>query len=91
MIDKHSQERLSVFICSPLHPLSADPEVAMIEMDHNIAIALQTCKLVTDMGMMPYCPHIYFPQWLDEFKDSEREREACPWDVNGCVKVTSAG
>lgn len=51
------------FICSPFAG----------DMIHNLAYAKDCCHIARDMGYMPYAPHMYFPQFLDDDKPGERE------------------
>lgn len=71
-----------IFICSPLRPRSHDPVEAERELQANLDRARRACRLVSDLGATPYCPHIYATQFLDDSVQSERERGleiGCEW------------
>lgn len=51
-----------VYICSPL---SGD-------MDGNQAKARTYCRHAVDAGYIPIAPHIYFPQFMNEYNPRER-------------------
>lgn len=51
-----------IYVCSPL---SGD-------IKKNIENAKEYSKLVVDQGHLPITPHIYFTQFLDDTKSTER-------------------
>ena len=63
-----------IFICSPLRPRSKDPGEAEKEIEANLNRARKACKFVSDLGAIPYAPHIYATQFLDDGVPEERER-----------------
>lgn len=66
------QER--IFICSPLRPKSKDPAEAEKELRANLDRARRACRMVSDLGAIPYAPHLYATQFLDDSIQDERER-----------------
>ena len=56
-------DRKLIFICSPF---SGDTET-------NAANARRYCKHVLDHGAVPFAPHLYFPQLLDESNEEDRK------------------
>lgn len=62
-----------IYICSPLRPQSSDPDEADMELFENLFRARNACELVKDLGAIPVCPHLYFPQFLDDELPEERE------------------
>ena len=63
-----------VYICSPFRPVSNEPEKAAEEKQRNIKLAQIACGLVTELGMMPIAPHLFFPQFLDDDDPDDREK-----------------
>lgn len=55
-----------VFVCSPLRATTKEDYQA------NIIRARQYCELVTRMGHMPFAPHLFYTQFLDEFNEEHR-------------------
>ena len=62
-----------IYICSPFRPQSQDPHEADRELFENLCRARNACELVKDLGAIPVCPHLYFPQFLDDELPEERE------------------
>ena len=62
-----------IYICSPLRPQSQDPHEADLVLFENLFRARSACELVKDLGAIPVCPHLYFPQFLDDELPEERE------------------
>lgn len=62
-----------IYICSPLRPQSLDPDEADMELFENLFRARNACELVKNLGAIPVCPHLYFPQFLDDELPEERE------------------
>jgi len=63
-----------VFVCSPFRPVSREPERAEEEKQNNIKLAQSACRLVTELGMVPIAPHLFFPQFMDDNNPNEREK-----------------
>ena len=51
-----------VYICSPMKG----------ETEKNMTRARLYCRFAYDKGFVPVCPHIYFPQFLDDGNKDER-------------------
>ena len=62
-----------IYICSPLRPQSLDPDEADMELFENLFRARNACELAKNLGAIPVCPHLYFPQFLDDELPEERE------------------
>ena len=62
-----------IYICSPFRPQSLDPREADLEKFENLFRARNACELVKNLGAIPVCPHLYFPQFLDDEDSEERE------------------
>lgn len=70
---------MKIYICSPLRG----------DYDNNIKRAKEYCKEVIQEGHIPICPHIYYTQFLDDTKQSERElgMKYGLMDLEWCDKV----
>ena len=60
----------NLFICSPYRAAGENAEVILSE---NIALAKRVCRKAVMEGYNVFCPHIFFTQFLDDDKPSERE------------------
>lgn len=63
-----------IYVCSPFRPVSNESEKAKEEKKRNIKLAQAACRLVTELGMLPIAPHLFFPQFLDDSDKDEREK-----------------
>lgn len=63
----------TVYVCSPLRPISTDPEMAKAELDRNLERAENMCRWLSQNGFMPLAPHLYFTRFLDDGDAEERE------------------
>ena len=63
-----------IFVCSPLRPRSKDPTVAEAELKANLDRARRACRMVSDLGAIPYAPHLYATQFLNDSLEAERSR-----------------
>ncbi len=63
MEEKSARFRPLVYICSPY---SGDVE-------SNIANARRYCRFAVDSGYLPQAPHLFFPQFMDDADESERD------------------
>ena len=61
-----------VFICSPYRSDNPDPHGRAVEILRNIQMACTGCRIAVERGMIPFAPHLFYPQFLSE----ETEREA---------------
>lgn len=68
---KSTFTRPLVYICSPLRPVSSTNPT--LELSSNLRLARDACTLACYRGYTPIAPHLYFPQFLDDNKPSERE------------------
>lgn len=72
---KLSEEPMTkVYVCSPFRPVSEESQRAEEEKQHNIKFAQAACRLVTELGMVPIAPHLFFPQFMDDNDPDEREK-----------------
>ena len=53
----------NIYICSPLRG----------DYEANTSNAIQYCKMATMLGVNPIAPHIYYPQFMDDTNQCERE------------------
>lgn len=53
-----------IYICSPLRG----------DYQRNQQCAKEYCRVAFEMGFIPIAPHIYFTQFLDDDKQTEREQ-----------------
>lgn len=51
-----------VYVCSPLKG----------DIKKNIANAKLYCRFVYEKGFIPYAPHLFFTQFMDDAKENER-------------------
>lgn len=62
-----------VFICSPFRPMGDTKEEREKNWQRNMDLAQNACRYAVVNGCVPYAPHLYFPQFLSD--DSQCERE----------------
>ena len=62
-----------VFICSPFAPRGETREEMQRDMDRNICIAQKACRYAALEGNVPYAPHLFFTQFLNDGDRTERE------------------
>lgn len=62
-----------VFICSPFAVKVAEEEKREEEIIKNIHLAQIASFYAVIEGAVPYAPHLYFPQFLDDEKKESRE------------------
>ena len=55
-----------VFICSPFAATTKDKEEKRKETIDNIQTARAASLYAVMEGVIPYTPHLYFPQFLDD-------------------------
>ena len=63
MEEKNKRFRPIVYVCSPY---SGDVE-------KNVANALRYCRFAVDSGYLPLAPHLFFPQFMDDADETERD------------------
>lgn len=61
--ERKARFRPLVFICSPF---SGDEQ-------KNAENARRYCRFAVDRGFAPFAPHLFFPQFMDESDEDERE------------------
>ena len=54
-----------IYVCSPF---KGD------DIEQNIERARRYCRKIAMTGRIPFAPHLYFPQFLDDAEPQERER-----------------
>ena len=52
-----------IFVCSPFAG----------EIDKNVRIAKELCRMVMDAGYAPFAPHLLYPRFTDDSDTSQRE------------------
>ncbi|MCD8013344.1 MAG: hypothetical protein LUG99_09240 [Lachnospiraceae bacterium] len=62
-----------IFICSKCRPDSENEEGWKKEWAINMDRGLEASRFVSMLGFIPFCPHIYATQFLDEREEDERE------------------
>lgn len=62
-----------VFICSPFAPVSKEPEKREFELMDNIMTTQAACLYALSKGNIPYAPHLYFTQFMDDSNPMVRE------------------
>ena len=62
-----------VFICSPFAATAKDKEEKRKETIRNIQTARAASLYAVAEGAIPYTPHLYFPQFLDDDDPDRRE------------------
>ena len=63
-----------VFICSPFKPVGGtSPEERRRSQIKNESLARMACRMAVEKGCVPYAPHLYFTQFLDDSIPEERE------------------
>lgn len=62
-----------VFICSPYAPTASDPTKRKDELEWNTEVAQAASLYALMEGNVPYAPHLYFTQFLDDADGGCRE------------------
>lgn len=72
-----------VYVCSPYN--AKTPE----QIEVNVTLAKSVCKAIVEAGNYPVAPHLYFPQFMNEKSEAEREFGimAGLQLMNGCDEV----
>ena len=65
--------RLLVYICSPYRPVSENPVLAANELIGNLKLARDAAALAAFRGYEPVAPHLFYPQFLNDDDQLERE------------------
>lgn len=60
-----------VFICSPYRASNPDPVGRAREIQNNLDLAREGCRIAVERGYVPIAPHLFFPQFLCE--ETERD------------------
>ena len=66
-------DKKTVYICSPLRPVSTDPILRANELIDNLKLAKDAATFATIRGCEPIAPHLYYPQFLDDNDPTERQ------------------
>ena len=70
--EAQKDRRERIYICSPLRPTASDPEQAEKELAGNLEHAKDACRMITDLGGIPVCSHLFFTQFLKDDDPEER-------------------
>lgn len=65
-------DKKTVYICSPLRPVSTDPILRANELIDNLKLAKDACTFAALRGCDPVAPHLFYPQFLDDNDPTER-------------------
>ena len=68
-----TNDRPSVFICSPYRPVLTDPILRANELIDNLKLARDAAALASYRGYEPVVPHLFYPQFLDDAVPEERK------------------
>ena len=55
-----------IFICSPYRADEADLLERAKTMQRNIELARKGCRIAVERDYIPFAPHLFFPQFLNE-------------------------
>lgn len=64
---KENKDNIDAYICSPYRGKTEEA------LQTNVQAAKQYCRYALTLGYSPICPHLFFTQFLDDTKDTERE------------------
>ena len=62
----------TVYICSPLRPVSTDPILRANELIDNLKLAKDAATFAALRGYEPIVPHLFYPQFLNDDDEVER-------------------
>lgn len=82
-----------VFICSPFSPNGSTKEELEKDLNHNIRLAQHVCRYAVMKGYIPYAPHLFFTQFLDDCDRKERDygqKMGLSW-LAGCDEIWVIG
>lgn len=65
-------DKKTVYICSPLRPVSTDPILRANELIDNLKLAKDACIFAALRGCDPVAPHLFYPQFLNDNDPYER-------------------
>ncbi|MBR1383979.1 MAG: hypothetical protein IJ555_09270 [Ruminococcus sp.] len=65
-------DKKTVYICSPLRPISTNPVLRANELIDNLKLAKDACTFAALRGCDPVAPHLFYPQFLDDNDPTER-------------------
>lgn len=72
--DKKTHPVKKVFICSPFSPEGKTGKEKEKDLRRNISKAQTACRYAVGKGCIPYAPHLFFTQFLDDRDEKEREK-----------------
>ena len=64
---------IKVYICSPFRPVGETEEEHAWSRRNNRNLVRWACRYAVEKGYSPICPHLYYPEFLDDTVGSERE------------------
>ena len=62
-----------VYICSPFRPVGDTLEAQAKSSKAHKILARYACRYAVANGYSPLCPHLYYPEFLDDDVEDERE------------------
>lgn len=73
VVEKEIEMNTKVYICSPFRPVGDSPEAQAKSIKRNKILARYACRYAVANGYSPLCPHLYYPEFLDDNVKDERE------------------
>ena len=70
--EAQKDRRERIYVCSLLRPTASAPEQAEKELAGNLEHAKDACRMITDLGGIPVCSHLFFTQFLKDDDPEER-------------------
>lgn len=67
------KEISKVYICSPFRPVGETAEAQAKCIKKHRILARYACRYAVTKGCSPLCPHLYYPEFLDDNVEDERE------------------
>lgn len=62
-----------VYICTPFRPVGDTVEAQTKSSKAHKILARYACRYAVASGYRPICPHLYYPEFLDDNVEDERE------------------
>ena len=72
-MDRTRKKVKKVFICSPFSPEGDTEEEKKKNLMRNVSQAQLACRYASLEGYIPYAPHLYFTQYLNDEDKEDRE------------------
>lgn len=72
-VEKEIEMNNKVYICSPFRPVGETEEARSKSIKKHKILARYACRYAVASGYNPLCPHLYYPEFLDDNVEDERE------------------